>query len=144
MHVDNYNPETYMWILKEIDIPYIPGEWNNLLEKCAKNIGKTSGAGILGRYISKMRLIQYKQYRFADSEMLQEKERVKRERALQMQGKTEEEAREQALLDEKGPERPKEEESIEQVEEPEIELAEEQISYFRLKWGKSYRPSEWL
>ena len=23
MHVDNWNPETYKWILQEIDVPYI-------------------------------------------------------------------------------------------------------------------------
>jgi hypothetical protein len=27
-HVDNYNPDTYLWILQEIDVPYIPDQWN--------------------------------------------------------------------------------------------------------------------
>ena len=26
MHVDNWDPETYKWILQEIDVPYIPDE----------------------------------------------------------------------------------------------------------------------
>ena len=28
MHVDNWNPETYLWILQEVDVPYVPDEWN--------------------------------------------------------------------------------------------------------------------
>ena len=32
-HVDNWNPRTYLWILEEIDVPYIEDEWNKLLEK---------------------------------------------------------------------------------------------------------------
>ena len=31
MHVDNWNPDSYMWILKEADVPYIPEEWNKLM-----------------------------------------------------------------------------------------------------------------
>ena len=33
MHVDNWNPDTYLWILQEIDVPYVPDEWNKLLLK---------------------------------------------------------------------------------------------------------------
>ena len=33
MHVDNWNPDTYLWILKECDVPYVPEEWNKLLLK---------------------------------------------------------------------------------------------------------------
>ena len=33
MHIDNWNPETYKWILEEVDVPYIPDEWNKLLQK---------------------------------------------------------------------------------------------------------------
>jgi hypothetical protein len=31
MHVDNWDPETYLWILQECDVPYIPEEWNKIL-----------------------------------------------------------------------------------------------------------------
>jgi hypothetical protein len=27
MHVDNWNPDTYLWILQEADVPYVPKEW---------------------------------------------------------------------------------------------------------------------
>jgi hypothetical protein len=31
MHVDNFKPDTYLWILQECDVPYVPEEWNKLL-----------------------------------------------------------------------------------------------------------------
>ena len=27
MHVDNWNPDTFLWILEEADVPWIPDEW---------------------------------------------------------------------------------------------------------------------
>ena len=24
MHIDNFNPETYLWILEKMDVPYLP------------------------------------------------------------------------------------------------------------------------
>ena len=31
MHVDNFNPDTFLWILQEIDVPYIPDVWNKII-----------------------------------------------------------------------------------------------------------------
>jgi hypothetical protein len=56
MHVDNWDPETYLWILQEADVPYIPEEWNKLMAKYAKDKTKVSGMTIIGRYLSKMKL----------------------------------------------------------------------------------------
>jgi hypothetical protein len=56
MHVDNWNPETYLWILQEIDVPYVPEEWNKLMAKYAMDRSKVTGMTILGRYLSKMKL----------------------------------------------------------------------------------------
>ncbi|MBR2506900.1 MAG: hypothetical protein IKB70_08415 [Bacilli bacterium] len=56
LHVDNWDPETYLWILQEIDVPYIPDEWNKLLASYGKDRRKTTGMTILGRYLSKMKL----------------------------------------------------------------------------------------
>ena len=30
MHIDNFNPETYLWILKELDVPYVESKWYEL------------------------------------------------------------------------------------------------------------------
>ena len=72
MHVDNWNPDTYLWILKECDVPYVPEEWNKLLLKYGQNKAKVTGVTILGRYLSKMRLNQWKEYRWEHTEFLQE------------------------------------------------------------------------
>ena len=56
MHVDNWDPETFTWILQEIDVPYIKEEWDALLEKYSKEGKKITGLTIIGRYLSKMKL----------------------------------------------------------------------------------------
>ena len=35
MHVDNWNPDTYLWILEDCDVPWVPKEWNDLMAKYA-------------------------------------------------------------------------------------------------------------
>ena len=40
MHVDNWDPDTYLWILQEIDVPYIPNQWNQLLAKYSQDKSK--------------------------------------------------------------------------------------------------------
>jgi hypothetical protein len=72
LHVDNFNPDTYLWILQECDVPYVKDEWNNLLMKYGKDKSKLTGMTILGRYLSKMKLKQFGDYRWKDTEFLQE------------------------------------------------------------------------
>ena len=64
LHVDNFNPETYLWILQDCDVPYIPDEWNKLLASYGRDRSKLTGTTILGRYLAKMKLKQYKDYRW--------------------------------------------------------------------------------
>ena len=82
MHIDNFDPNTFLWLLEKMDVPYIPGEWNALRDKAfAKNPDKMNGMSVFGKYLSKMKLKQWNQYRWADSEKAQaiaeEKQRVK-------------------------------------------------------------------
>jgi hypothetical protein len=56
MHVDNFNADSYLWILQECDVPYVPEEWNKLLVKYGQDRTKLTGMTILGRYLSKMKL----------------------------------------------------------------------------------------
>ena len=72
MHVDNFNPDTYTWILQECDVPYIPDEWTKLLRTYGKDKTKLTGMTILGRYLSKMKLKQWRDYRWKDTDFLQE------------------------------------------------------------------------
>ena len=56
MHVDNWNSDTFLWILQECDVPYVPDEWNKLLASYAKDPATVTGMTIIGRYLSKMKL----------------------------------------------------------------------------------------
>jgi hypothetical protein len=86
MHVDNFNPDTYLWILQECDVPYIPDEWNKLMATYAKDKSKLTGLTILGRYLSKMKLKQFRDYRWKDTEFLQELANNKIEQTMKRQG----------------------------------------------------------
>ena len=86
MHVDNFNPDTYLWILQECDVPYIPDEWNKLLASYGKDKSKLTGMTILGRYLSKMKLKQFRDYRWKDTQHLQEVAQKRLEEAMKAQG----------------------------------------------------------
>ena len=118
---------------------------------------------ILGRYLSKMKLKQFRDYRWKDNEFLQELANNKMEQTMKRQGY---EAAEIAqaiasasvpmpteVLEE--PPEPKGAESSEAVEDYFAEqsggaddfiddLTEEDRTYLRLKWGKTYKPEEWI
>ena len=163
MHVDNFNPDTYMWILQECDVPYVPDEWHKLLEKYAYNRDKLTGMTILGRYLSKMKLKQHKDYRWKDTAFLQEMADTKKEQAMKRQGYDAQEIalqleKDRQYLPEDGVAKepvydetpsapyPVEDYFAEQCggEELNIDLTDEDKTYLRLKWGKTYKPEEWV
>ena len=81
MHIDNKDPETFLWILKDMDVPYVPAEWNVLYERAyAKDKNKINGMSVIGKYLSKMKLKQWKEYGWKDTERLkvlnEEKEKL--------------------------------------------------------------------
>lgn len=156
MHVDNWDPETYKWILQEIDVPYIKEEWDVLLEKYGKDPKKVTGLTIIGRYLSKMKLKQWSQYSWADTESLEEEQRMRKINQMKAQGMTGEEI-ETELATDRTPPKPKIlTEPQEAVGTPEYydpseadddfsdELTEEDKVMLRLKWGRGYRPEEWV
>ena len=64
MHVDPFNSDTFLWLLEKMDVPYIPQEWNVLRDKdFAKDPNKDNGMAIFGKYLSKMKLKQWKRKR---------------------------------------------------------------------------------
>ena len=163
MHVDNFNPDTYMWILQECDVPYVPDEWHKLLEKYAYDRDKLTGMTILGRYLSKMKLKQHKDYRWKDTAFLQEMADTKKEQAMKRQGYDAQEialqlekdrqylpedgvAKEPVYTETPSAPYPVEDYFAEQCggEELNIDLTDEDKTYLRLKWGKTYKPEEWV
>ena len=159
MHVDNWNPETYVWIMKECDVPYVPDEWSKLMATYAKDPSKTTGMTILGRYLSKMKLKQYKEYRYEHTDFLQQLADSKMEQTMKRQGY---DAAEIAMAIEQNkiavPEGGFVEPSYDFFEPEDYfaqqsgatnddfddDLTEEDKTYLRLKWGKAYKPEEWV
>ena len=166
MHVDNWNPDTYMWILQEADVPYVADEWNKLMLKYAQDKSKVTGATIIGRYLGKMALKQYKDFRWKDTAFLQEEANRKIEETMKRQGY---DAQDIANAINKAtfeiPEKPAEpvftgissnpyaaspqEDYFTQIngggdDDFQDDLTEEDKIYLRLKWGKAYKPEEWV
>ena len=160
MHVDNWNPGTYLWILQEADVPYVPDEWNKLMEKYGRDPQSMTGMTILGRYLSKMKLKQFKDYRWKDTEFLQQMANNKLEQTMKRQGY---DAQQIATAIEKSsiaipegelkepvyalpPNAPTEDYFAQQSGEveQELDLTDEDRTYLRLKWGKTYKPEEWV
>ena len=166
MHVDNWNPDTYMWILQEADVPYVADEWNKLMLKYAQDKSKVTGATIIGRYLGKMALKQYKDFRWKDTAFLQEEANRKIEETMKRQGY---DAQDIANAINKAtfeiPEKPLEEPTFIGVpnnpymaapqedyfaqinggdDDFQDDLTEEDKIYLRLKWGKAYKPEEWV
>lgn len=89
MHVDNFDPQTFLWILQQVDIPYVPNEWEIIRNKAIETKGPDSlnGMSVVGKYISKMKLKQWKDYRWEDTDklMAQLEERQKAQMAEQQE-----------------------------------------------------------
>lgn len=78
LHVNNFKPDTFLWILEKMDVPYVPTAWNVLRDRdYAKDHTKVGGSAVLGKYLGKMRLNQFKDKRWADSAELQKEEEEK-------------------------------------------------------------------
>ena len=163
MHVDNWNPETYLWILQECDVPYIPEEWHKLMSSYARDKSKVTGMTILGRYLSKMKLNQWKKYRWEDNEFLQEQADAKTRETMERQGYKQSEIDTvlqegrfvipegeltEPVYAESEPEGVQEDYFAQQCAAPEVNidlgLTDEDLTYLCLKWGKTYRPEEWV
>lgn len=172
LHIDNFNPETYLWIIEKLDIPYIPGEWNSLRDKAfAKDPRKMNGMSVIGKYISKMKLKQWKQYSWADSEILQAREAHKEILDPELAAAKDEELKRQLengviteaeyktmastaaqnedlpMLDAIGENNLYNENNFmkeSELPDPSNELTEEDKIYLAMKWGRLYKPAEWL
>lgn len=153
MHVDNWNPDTYMWILEETDVPYVKEEWDGILEKYGQDPKKVTGVTILGRYLSKMKLKQWNQYGFADTERLAEERKALKINQMKAQGMSGDEI-DAELATDRTPAKPAsmaapqspvgaaQYEPIAVVDEFEDQLTAEDKLVLRMKWGASYMAGE--
>lgn len=161
MHLDPWDPYTFALrkpeepdkpcILEEIDVPWIPGEWNKVL--AANNTGKVSPTAIFGKYLSKMKIKQHIDERYADTERIQQLQDNLTRASMKRQGFSASEI-EQAIVEGRTPTPQRvyaegEEPVSRQItvqKEPEIDLGltEEDKMYLKVKWGNTYREDEWV
>lgn len=96
MHIDNFDESTYLWLLEKMDVPYVPGEWNVLRDRAfAKNPQKMNGMSVFGKYLSKMKLKQWKNYGWADTAELQKESLERQQKADAERAASEEEIKQQ-------------------------------------------------
>lgn len=86
MHINNFDPETYMWLFPKFDVPYIEPEWNVLRDRAyQKDPYKMNGQSVFGKYLSKMKLKQFKDFGWADTDRL----KTEAEEKAKLYGKSE-------------------------------------------------------
>lgn len=178
MHIDNFDPNTFLWLLEKMDVPYIPEEWNILRDRAyVKDPHKMNGMSVFGKYISKMKLKQWKQYSWADTEKLRaqseermrqnEAEREEAEKKLKQdleEGKISEaeyktltsietQYAESSMFGAPPPQysgpsgNPYNENNFmseDELIDPAAELTQDDKLYLAMKWGRLYKPSEWI
>lgn len=163
MHVDNWDPKTYLWIIQECDVPYIPEVWNKLLKSYAKDPTRVTGMTIMGRYLGQMRLQQWRDYRWKDSDYLQQVALNKIESTMKAGGYDAAEIAEAVAASRQDltPVRPPDlDEPVaetsstvsynpwnnDEVEDDPLvaSLTEDDKLMLLMKWGKTYKPSEWI
>ena len=174
LHVDNFNPDTFLWLLEKMDVPYVPEELNVLRDRAfAKDPLKMNGTTVFGKYLSKMKLKQWKGYSWADTERLQALTAEKRKIHEIDIAERDAEAKERL---ENGEISEAEYKTItstmtqnenlfngsisivpgnqgfpedrfmaeEDMTDLAAELTEEDKLYLAMKWGRLYKPTEWV
>lgn len=162
MLLNNSDPDTFVPILEDLDYPYIPEEWKNILEQAVKvNTNGVTPQSVIGKYISKMKLAQYKKYGYADSENLIREREVKKIEAYRDSGKSEEEIAARIADDKTIPQvvtvpakeqtKSEEEEEFSAMphligpeDEEEIIFTKEDKLYLAKKWGNTFQPKDYV
>lgn len=184
MHINNFEPSTFLWILEKMDVPYIEAEWNVLRDRAfAANPLKMNGMSVIGKYLGKMRLKNFKDYSWADTEQFEAEKRQRDAEKLEQEEELrarDEELREQlkngeitqaeymtlsstayqnehfstvvpsgaaAINPISTGNNPYQEENFmseDELVDPSVELTAEDKLYLAMKWGRLYKPSEWI
>ena len=158
-------------------MPYIEEEWNVLRDRAfSKDPHGMNGMSVYGKYLSKMKLKQWKQYGWADTAKFEEQ---KKERDKARAAELEQLKIAQEMMKEKyergeiteseyktymstevqnqnlapptnygvGPNNAYDENNFlseDEMVDPAAELTKEDKLYLAMKWGRLYRPNEWV
>lgn len=177
MHLNAFEEETFLWLLEKMDVPYVPAEWSVLRDKAyAKDPLKFNSMAVFGKYLSKMKLKQWKDYGWEDGPRLiaeaearaatiaaenAEKDAFYQEKfekgeiseaeyktltstASQMENRINNVNINSPYL---GPNNPYNENNFfseEELPDPGASLTQEDKIFLATKWGRLYKPDEWV
>ncbi len=149
MHINPLEPTTAYHVLKLVDVPFIPVEWEALVERYGKDPAKMNSTTIIGRYLAKMKLRQFADLKWDDTERIINEHKDKLQKMKQLEEEHQNRYK-QALISEGL----SEEEAAQKASENMADFAEtidfgsmmtkEDKQAMALKWGKLYREEEWL
>lgn len=93
-YIDNKKPSTFLWILKEADVPFIEERW---IELCRKKYNKDplrfGPSSVIGTYLRVMAITTFKNYRYSDTLELNQELIKYRKRMSEDKAKVEEQAK---------------------------------------------------
>ena len=73
-NIEMTDPDTFMWIMQEFDVPYIKATWSNTANKMyLRDPSSYTPRNVMGQYLRAMNMKQYKHLRFADTDACNEK-----------------------------------------------------------------------
>ena len=182
LHIDNFDPNTFLWLLEDFDVPYVPAWWNKFRDQAfAKNPKKMNGMSVFGKYLSKTKIKQYSKWHWKDSEEAQlyesgalaNKELTEEEKKVQAEyeaklkeglangeiGQSEYKTlmpvptqnaemsfTQSSELDKAAYNRFQEDDFMkpQELPDPAADLTKEDKIYLAMKWGRLYKPNEWL
>lgn len=70
-NVDMTDSDTFMWILKEFDVPYIRATWSNMANKIYMedpSPANYNAKNLMGKYLRSFNMTQFKHLKFADTD----------------------------------------------------------------------------
>lgn len=145
LFVDNYDPDTFLPLLSELDVPYIKSLWNNTLQKVVDSKVPITGKTVLGKYLSSMALNQWKNATYADTDRINAELEEKQRESMRLAGYSPEEIEEEVAATTNILENPATTLSNpNSPDEIEAQLTKEDVLYLKVKWGDSYSPTEWV
>lgn len=173
MHINNFDESTFLWLLEKMDVPYAPEEWIVLRDRAYAKSPNLNGMSVFGKYLSKMKLKQWKDFGWADTETLRQlngeraaahaAEVAEREALAKEQFESGEinEAQYKTLTSSEtqyqdapglvpppflGNDNPYNENNFidEELIDPGVDLTEKDKICLAMKWGRLYKPHEWV
>lgn len=175
MHINVFEPDTFLWLLEKMDVPYSPREWNLSRDRIyGRDPQKATGMAVFGRYLSKMRLKKWKDYGWADTEAIQAAEAEEGYHQEEYKSQSEQvkdlfengeitEAQYRTLTSEAyqykhdnvmiPPPDPVGQNNLfnednfiseEDIPDPADSLTKDDKIYLAMKWGRLYKPNEWI